>query len=170
MGGVIALIFVPALLAPGFFRRAVMAFPRHTMAGWLLTAAALVWVTLIVLNAPLGRFEYLKPFLYGVAPAAFLITVFLVDELLAPRALGGLFLLAANPVLNIARWHDSPWRLVVTVLVYLMVIAGMILVLSPFRFRQFMGLWAHDPIRCRIGGALAVLLGGLLIVLSLTIY
>jgi hypothetical protein len=170
MGSVLALLHLPALFAPGFFRRAVLAFPRHDWSAWLLTAVSLTWATLIVLNAPLGRFEWMKPGLYVVAPVTFLLMVFFLGDLLAPRALGGFLLLVANPVLNVTRWHDSPLRLVVTTVTYLLIIAGMILVLSPYRFRQFMALWVENPDVCRVGGALAVLLGGGLILLGLTVY
>ena len=170
MGVVVALIHLPALLFPGFFRRAAVAFPRNDWSGWILTAVSLTWATVIVLNAPLGRFEAFKPALYVVAPVTFLLMVFLLDDLLAPRALGGFLLLVANPILNVTRWHDSPLRLVVTTVTYLFIIAGMTLVLSPYRFRQFMGLWVQNPGSCRVGGALMVLLGGVLVLLGVGVY
>jgi hypothetical protein len=170
LGGILVVLHLPALFLPGPFRRMVAAFPRHDWSGWILTAVALTWTTLIVLNAPLGRFEHLKPALYIVAPTAFVLVVVFLDDLLAPRALGGLLLLAANPVLNIARWHESNLRLVVTVVVYILVIAGMALILSPWRFRQASSLWVNSESRCRVGGAAGVLLGGVLVLLGVTVY
>lgn len=167
--GVLALS-VPALLFPDGCRRGILAFPRSEWAGWLLTALALTWTSLIVLHAPLQRFESLKPALYILGPAAFLLIVIYLDELLAPRALGGVILLLANPVLKSARWHPSSLRLIVTTLTYLAIVAGVVLVLSPYRFRTFTAYWVEDGNRCRVGAAIAAFLGGLLVLLGLRVY
>jgi hypothetical protein len=45
-------------------------------------------------------------------------------------------LLIAVPILQAARWHASAWRLVVVVLVYLWIIYGLLLLLSPWWFRK----------------------------------
>lgn len=141
VGGALVLSGVFGLLAPDTLRRAARAFPRSRLPGWLLITLDLAWVSWIIHHAALGRFEPLKPALYVVAPLSLVAIVFLMDELLAPRALGGLLLLLANPVLNAARWHPSDWRLVMTVIAYVWAVAGMVFVLSPFRFRH-LAEWA----------------------------
>jgi len=144
-------------------------FPRSRTAAAVLTAVDLAWVAMIILRAPLGRFEFLKPYVIPAAIAAFAILFFFMDELLAPRALGGLLLLAGDPVLDAARWHPSQWRLVVVALVYLWVIAGMWLVLSPWRFR--LCLEKLDPAtRMRIAGGTLTAIGVLVGALALTWY
>ena len=85
-------------------------FSRNIPAAWILTALDVAWVAWIVFHASLGWFDPLKPALYILAPMSFLAMVFFMDELLAPRALGGLLLLLANPVLNSARWLETEWR------------------------------------------------------------
>jgi hypothetical protein len=167
---VLVLTQLPAALRPERYQRVASAFPRNEWAGWILCAVALSWTALIVLHAPLGRFEEWKPALYFVAPGAFVLMVFFLDELLAPRALGGLLLLVANPVLNIARWHPSNLRLVVTVVAYLLVVAGILLVLSPYRFRQATEWSCASRGRCRAVGTVGVALGTVLVVLGLTVY
>lgn len=170
LGGVLVALHLPPLLFPAASRKLALGIPRGDWIAWGLTAIALTWTALIVLNAPLGRFDGWKPALYVVAPLAFIFIVLFLDELLAPRALGGLMLLAANPILNVARWHPSGLRLVVTTLVYLGVLLGMVLVLSPYRLRQLLDFWMRDPIRCRVGAALGVFTGGALILLAVTVY
>jgi len=147
------------------FRR----FPRSRTAAAVLTAVDLAWVALIVMRAPLGRFEFLKPYVIPASVVAFGIVFFFVDELLAPRALGGFLLLAGDPVLDAARWNPSYWRLAVVALVYLWVIAGMWLVLSPWRFRLCIEKLV-PAIRMRIAGGVLAAAGGLVGGLALGCY
>lgn len=170
VGIVIVVLNVPGVLAPGAFRRALGAFPRSWLPAWILTAFDLTWVCWVILHAELGRFEFLKPAVYFAGPISFFLIVIFMDELLAPRALGGLLLLIANPVLNAARWHDSPWRLVMTVLAYVWVVAGITLVLSPFRFRKVAAWMTATDARCR-GLCLArAVAGAAILVLGLKLY
>jgi hypothetical protein len=169
-GALGVLLGLPLTLAPARCRALLSSFPRHPGAAWALTAACVLWVTWIVWHAALGRFEFLKPGLYLAAPAVFFLLIHFLDELLAARALGGLLLLMANPVLNAARWHDTPWRFVMTALAYAWVVAGMALVLSPYLFRRWSRVAAADDARCRATGIAALALAALLVGLGLTLY
>lgn len=167
---VIMAVNAPCLLWPPAVRRAAAAFPRSRVPAWLLIALDLAWVAWIVLHAELGRFDWVKPYIYAAAPAAFFLIVFFMDELLAPRALGGLLLLAANPVIRAARWHESDWRWVIMVVAYVWAVAGIVLVLSPYYFRR-VAEWAHRTDgRCRLLGALRFGLGLLLLGLGLAVF
>ena len=121
---------------PAAARSALQTFPRSKWPAWLLTAACLFWVAWVVQHAALGRFEGLKPFVPVAALALFAGMVWLLDELLAPRALGGLLLLVANPMLSGVRWADSAWRYAIVLLAYAAVLAGCALVLHPWIFRR----------------------------------
>lgn len=156
--------FMPAAHATSMDR-----FPRHRGFAVVLTLINVAWVTWLLFDTPLGRFEGLKPLLYILAPLTFYAVIQFMDELLAPRMWGGLLLLAAAPVLDIARWHDSTARLVITVLVYLWVVWGIILVLSPYRFRHWVS-WLRRNQLTSVAAVASVLLGGALITLALTIY
>ncbi len=170
IGTVVAVLNISAFLAPGLFRKMVLSFPRNKAAAWVLTAVDLYWVAWIVLHAALGRFEFLKPYIYFAAPVSFLLIIFFMDELLAPRALGGFILLLADPILTAARWHPSNWRYVMTVLAYVWVIAGIIFVLSPYRLRQLLEFGTKTDWRCRVGGAIRFLAGVALVYLGLRVY
>ena len=161
---------LPAILAPAFFRRMATGFSRNVPAAWILTAIDIAWVAWIILHASLGRFESLKPLVYIAAPVSFFALVYFVDELLAPRALGGLLLLLANPVLISARWLDTEWRLVMVVIAYLWVIAGILFVLSPYRHRQAAEWGTKTNLRCLLGGAIRFLVGAFVLFLGLKIY
>jgi len=145
-------------------------FPRSRLAGGLLAAVALAWAGWIVFHAPLGRFEGLKPALVVAVPIAFLLVFFYMDELLAPRAVGALLLLAATPILESARWHPSSWRLLVVVLAYVLVVKGMALVLNPYLLRKCLEWGARHPALVRVGAVANVVLGLALVILSLTVY
>ena len=92
--------------------------------------------------------------------------IFLMDELLAARAFGGLLLLAGNPVLLAARWAPTPWRLVMPTLVYIWVLAGMILVLSPWRLRKALERLGGDR-GWRLAGVTLGVIGFVVLVLAL---
>lgn len=170
LGGFIMAVNLPAIFAPAFFRRVATNFPRNIPAAWILTAIDVAWVSWVICHASLGRFEPLKPLVYVGAPVSFLAMVFFMDELLAPRALGGLLLLLANPVLISARWLDTPWRLVMVVIAYIWVIAGITFVLSPFRLRQAAEWGTKTNIRCIIGGSIRFLVGLFVLILGLKVY
>ena len=170
LGGAIAIVHAPGLLAPERARAWMAGFPRNKWAGWALTAITLGWSAWLVMQMPLGPFDVYKPLLYGLAPVAFVLIVLLMDELLAARALGGLFLLIPSPLLNAARPHESDWRLVITVLAYGFVIAGIILVLCPYRFRKTAASWSRSHTACRVWGGAGLILGLVVIALALTVY
>ena len=170
VGCLIMLVNLPAFLVPGKFLQVVYKFPRSTWPAWVLTAVDLVWVAWMVHHANLGRFEYLKPFIYPAAPVAFGLIVFFMNELLAPRALGGLLMLAACPILHAARWEATDWRYVMTVLAYVWAVAGMVLMLSPFRFRQAVQWVNRSDALCRWLAVPRLALGGLVLFLGLAVY
>jgi hypothetical protein len=129
---------------PSALRTALAAFPRSKWPGWILTALCVFWVSWVIRHAALGRFEALKPLIPVLAVLLFLAMVWLLDELLAPRALGGLLLLVANPVLNGVRWADSAWRFVPAIIAYAWVVAGCVLVLHPWAFRKLVERFARS--------------------------
>ena len=155
------------LAEPVRFRSVLRALPRHRPAAWAFTAICFAVAARMLLTAPLGRFEGWKPLVYLLAPALFFLTVHFVDELLAARALGGLLVLFPEPVLAASRMNDSPWRLVVVVLMYLWAVSGMLLVLYPYQLRLKSEKWLNTDGKCRLWGAVNVALSAVLFVLAL---
>ncbi len=170
LGAFIMIVNVPAVVVPSLFRRTALSFPRSKAPAWLLTAFCLTWVAWVMLHAYLGRFEFLKPAIYAAGPIAFILMVVFMDELLAPRALGGLLLLIANPVMAAARWHESEWRLVITVIAYAWVMAGIMLVLAPYWFRHAVEFATRTNRRCVLLGLVRMAVGALVLLLGLKVY
>jgi len=160
-----------SMLIPARVRAGLAAFPRSIWPGRILAAIDLVWAAYALSLMHLGMFDAWKVHLYWLVPVAIFLCVKYLDELLSPRALGGLFLLAAGPVLNIARWHSSEWRLVVAVIAYVWILLGLTFLLSPWWFRRLVPWIAGPNDRAvQIGGAIKALLGLGLIALALLVY
>jgi hypothetical protein len=160
-----------SLAAPARVRAGAEWFPRSVWPGRILAAVDLIWASYNLTLMHLGMFDAFKIHLCWLAPVAIYLCVKYMDELLSPRALGGLFLLAAGPALNIARWHPSEARLVVSLIAYLWIGLGLTFLLSPWWFRRLMPrMVGSNDRQVRIGGALKALAGLGLIALALLVY
>jgi len=170
LGGVVAAVGAALAAAPTAVRDWSARFPRMKPAAWMLTALDLLWSAWLVHQMPLEGFDNLKPLLYVITPATFVLVVMLLDDLLAPRALGGLLLLIPCPLLDVQRWHPSPWRAVVAVLAYAVAGMGFALVLNPYQFRKVMTIVTANDRRGRLLGALTGAAGTGVVILALTKY
>ena len=171
VGAFFVLVNLPALLVPTWFRNTLLAFPRSRWPAWVLTALDLAWFGWLLYHEPLWPFfDPVRPWLVVIVPVVIVLVGIFMDELLAARALGGLLLLVAGPMLDTARWHPSAWRFVVIVLAYVWVVAGMVFVLSPYRVRRFFDFITRTELHCRVGGALRLAFGILLLVLGCKVF
>jgi uncharacterized protein YjeT (DUF2065 family) len=156
LGAILAGAGVAARMNPARFASALRAFPRDRRAAWLLSAAALAGAAWMARDLPSGRLAFLRSWLWPIAGVLWVLVNRYMDELLAPRALGGLLLLAAAPLLHAVRMHASGWSRVPAGLAYLAVVAGILLVLGPYHFRRTVAPWTAAPDRLRrAGGVLA---------------
>jgi len=140
-------------------------FPRNRFWGIVLSAIGLLWSALLINDMTLGGLSAYKWLLYILTPLAFYLVIQYLDELLAPRALGGLLMLYPTVMVEAARWHESSWRLILVGLAYVMVTFGAWLMLCPFKFR----IWGDALVSTRSRRmAAAIVLGVLAILLVLT--
>ena len=158
-----ALIGVWALALPAAWRTAMQKFPRYTPAGWVFTVISIGWFAWNINASPLGGLDVYKRALWIVAPTVIYLIIRYMDELLAPRALGGFLLLVPGTVLDASRIdYSTPYRLVMVIVAYGFVVIGCYLVAGPHRFR----LWLASPIASdtkarRTGASLVALALGL---------
>ncbi|NQU40178.1 MAG: hypothetical protein HQ523_09525 [Lentisphaerae bacterium] len=170
MGAVLAPLYLAMVIAPAVALKGWRAFPRNRPMAVILSAISFAWVGWLLHQTPMGRFETLRqPITLSLPVVCVLVNIF-SSELLAPRALGGIMILVPAPLLAAARWHPSPWRYVMLVLAYALVVKGIALILSPFLFRRGMERIVKDVATCRAWGGLGVAMALLLIVLGLTVY
>ncbi|MBN1556959.1 MAG: hypothetical protein JW951_02295 [Lentisphaerae bacterium] len=170
LGAVLCALYLPLAAAPARARAWLVRFPRSRWPGRILTAADLIWAAWLLQQMPLGRFDRYKPLLYLLTPLTYGLIIALMDELLSPRALGGLLVLVPAALLRLARWHPSPWRLVVVVLAYAMAVKGILLILAPYRFRLWSERLLSTDRACRAWGGLGLAVGLLLLVLGAAVY
>ncbi|MEI8140132.1 MAG: hypothetical protein WCI03_09725 [bacterium] len=171
IGGVYVALHAPLVLAPQTVRKLFKLFPRNFWLGAVLSAMALGWSAVEVNAMPLGNFigDY-KWLLWILTPVVLGLILVFMNELLAARALGGLLLLVANPVLSIQCLSASKATWLIAGLAYCWVVAGTLLVLSPYRFRLAVEKFCATDGSCRLAGAAGVVLGFVLVVLGLTVF
>lgn len=124
-------------------KKALDRFPRDRLCGQVITLICIGWFAWQTSLTPMGEFSRLKMVLYGAAPVAFFLIITYLDEMLAVRSLGAFFLLLGVPILRSVFLHDSNWRILLSLFVYIMVVKGMFLVAGPFHFRRWVNwCWA----------------------------
>lgn len=127
-----------ALAKPEAAKGALKAFPRNRWAGWVLTAAACAWAGWIVWGGTTtGMFQFAHGWVPVLAVVLFGACVWALEELLAARMLGGLMLLAADPVLDGIRWGGGAWEYVMAGVTYGGIVVGALWLLHPWRFRTW---------------------------------
>lgn len=170
MGAVVGLIGLPGLLAPektlGVYNRLY----RNVLAARALTLIDMVWVGILLLDTFWGGYEPYKRWTYVAVPVAILLICVYVDDLLMPRALGGLFLLVPAPVLSVFRWEASTFRYVLIVFCYLLVIAGFALIMNPFMYRKALECVGKSTARFRTTGAVVTAFGAVVVALGLLVF
>lgn len=171
IGCTFVVFHLPAVMTPQKTRSWLKSFPRNKPMGFCLSAIAVALAAYLLHGSVLvATMPSIKPLVVVLAPVAYVLIVIFLGELLAPRALGGLLLIAPMFLLDTARWHSSPWRLVLTVLAYIWVIQGSALMLSPFLFRKTAEFLSRSDTRLRIAGCLGAAAGIGLLLLSLLEY
>ena len=111
-------------------------FPRTFQWGVILMVISLVWALFLLANMDMGEFFTWRRFLLMLLPVSFVLIVVYVPEFLAVRALGCLMLLAASPVLYAAFMLPQTSRLLLPILAYAWIIAGMYFIGMPYLMRD----------------------------------
>ena len=73
LGGALIVLYAPLVAAPDKARTLLLAFPRHKLTGYALTALGLFWLATLILPMDLGYFSFLKPYVYVVGPVLFIV-------------------------------------------------------------------------------------------------
>ncbi|MGZ5020009.1 MAG: hypothetical protein ACXWAV_06245, partial [Chthoniobacterales bacterium] len=126
------LISLPSLFRPTLGRDWFTKLPRSRPAGILLFTIAFIWTFWLLATMEMGEFSsFRKPLLIALPVGYFLVLRF-VNEFLAVRALGILYLLAAEPLIEAAFLRYESSRLLVTVFAYILVVKGLFFVTMPY--------------------------------------
>jgi len=168
-GAFLILISLPGLLKPDFASVA-QRFPRSRVAGVILLTADLVWSFWLLATMEMGEFSAFRRPLLIALPIGYVLVLRFVDEFLAVRALGILCLLAAEPLLDAAFLRYETSRLLVTVLAYLLILAGLFWVTIPYLLRDQINWSARGTTRWRLLQGIALCYGVVILALAITVY
>jgi len=164
------LISLPGILKPGLVQDWAKRLPRSRVAGIALLSVGLAWSFWLLASMEMGEFSWFRKPLLILLPIAYVLTLRFVDEFLAVRALGILCLFAAEPLLDAAFFRYETSRLIITVLAYLLVIAGMIWVTMPYLLRDQIDWGSRNNTRWRFVHGAALLYGIVVLALAITLY
>src|SRR5438132_3076456 len=163
------LIGLLGLLKPDF-PSLVKRFPRSYVAGVSLLTICLLWTFWLLYTIPMGEFSAFRRPLLIALPIGYVLVLRFVDEFLAVRALGILCLLAAEPLLDAAFLRYETSRLLVTVLAYLLIVAGLFWVTIPYLLRDQINWTARGAVRWRLLQGIALCYGVVILALAITVY
>lgn len=167
-GVLLALLSLAAIFFPA--RDFLPKFPRSRTAGAALLTVDLVWSFWLLATMEMGEFSNFRRPLLFILPVGFILVLKFVDEFLAVRALGILCLLAAEPLLDAAFLRPEVSRLLVTVLAYLMILAGLFWVTMPYLLRDQIQWSTKTTGRWRLVSGLGLALGAAILVCAFVAY
>jgi hypothetical protein len=169
-GVFLAILGLWGLVQPGSSQAAARRLPRSRVGGFVLLTVAFFWSFWLLATMEMGEFSsFRKPLLF-VLPVGFLLVLRFVDEFLAARALGILFLLAAEPLLDAAFFRTESTRLLVTVFAYLLIVVGLFWVTMPYLLRDHINWSARTNSRWRFAHGLVFLYGAAILACAVTRY
>jgi hypothetical protein len=167
-GAILVLLSLLAIFLP--VQTFLPRFPRSRAAGAALLTIDLIWSFWLLATMEMGEFSGFRRPLLIVLPIGFFLVLRFVDEFLAVRALGILCLLAAEPLLDAAFLQPQTSRLFLTLLAYLMIIAGLIWVTMPYLLRDQLN-WSLQQIgRWRFLSGISLALGVAILVCAFVTY
>jgi hypothetical protein len=171
IAGIILLLFgLWGLVQPAASQSAARSLPRSRVAGFVLLTITFFWSFWLVATMEMGEFSsFRKPLLF-ILPVGFLLVLRFVDEFLAARALGILFLLAAEPLLDAAFFRDERSRLLVTAFAYVLIVAGLFWVTMPYLLRDQINWSARTNGRWRLTHIVIFLYGAAVLACAVTRY
>jgi hypothetical protein len=171
IAGIFLLLFgLSGLIKPEASQAFARSLPRSRVAGFVLLALAFFWTFWLLATMELGEFSGFRKPLLVIMPIGFLLVLRFVDEFLAARALGILFLLAAEPLLSAAFFRIETSRLLVTVFAYLLIVVGLFWVTMPYLLRDQINWSARTNGRWRLTHGLALLYGAAILACAVTRY
>ncbi len=161
---------VMALLKGGQAQAFLKGFPRNYAWGVALLSIDFVWGMMCLSNMDMGEFYTLRNYFLYLVPVGFVLVLVYVKEFLAVRALGTLLLLIAGIVLQAAFLQPQVSRLLLPIISYVWIIAGLFFVGMPFLMRDWVTWVTGSPLRWKAATVGGVAYGAVLLVAALLWY
>ncbi|MDQ3623346.1 MAG: hypothetical protein M3463_12785 [Verrucomicrobiota bacterium] len=148
----------------------LQAFPRSRPMGLALLVIVAAWSWILIKTIDLGEFTHWRMRILVFIPIAAFLTWRYVDEFLAPRSLGMLVLLAAEPLLEAAFLRPEASRLFLVSLVYVAIVFGLFWIGMPYTLRDQIAWLSRKESRWRAAALTGLAYGLLLLSLPLTLH
>jgi hypothetical protein len=142
-------------------------FPRDYFPGAVLLTVAMLWSMVCLACMDMGEFYHLRGKLLLAVPVSYVLVLVYVKEFIAVRALGCVLLLAAGPVLQAAFLQPQQTRLLLPILAYVWIIAGMFMIGTPYMLRDWIQWVLKSELRWKLATLGGVAYGTLLITFAL---
>jgi len=170
-----ALLGLLALASPVRFGSALRKFARNVPVGIVLMLIGTGWFFYNLYSSDLTDFAALRPFLYGAVILVGLGNCLFVQDYIAVRGAAVVTLLACDKILDWQRWHVTAgfdphsWlqpKNVIALWCYLIIIAAIWVVHSPFRLRDAFDWAAQNSARLKRVGSGLLGFGAVLVVVA----
>lgn len=158
------------LAQPSAWREGWRRFPRSAAWGWPLMVAGTAWFLWNLKMENISDFAVFKPAMLVGFAAVGLGTCVFVRDYLPVRGLAILFLLVAKLMVDTGRWSPSDWRMLMAGWAYVLVVAGMWLTVSPWRFRDWIEWSTASDGRIRMLCGVRLVFGFGVALLGLTVF
>ena len=169
-GAFLLLVSLPGLLLPGAMQSFFTQLPRSRVLGIVLLTMALAWSFWLLATMEMGEFSGFRRPLLIALPIGYLLVMRFVSEFLAVRALGILFLLGGEPLLEAAFLRYEPSRLLATIFAYLLIVAGLFWVTMPYLLRDHIAWSTRSTGRWFSVNLLALVYGAVILAFAFTQY
>jgi len=146
------------------------AFPRAFQWGFILLTVDVIWSVFALANMDMGEFFNMRRTFIMITIAGYVAVVMYVKEFLAVRALGALMLLVAGPVLTAAFLQPQTSRLLLPILAYGWIIAGMYFIGMPYLMRDWVAWFTAKPQRWNLAMYAGIGYGALLLAAAVLFY
>lgn len=158
-----ALAFIKAALLLAIPQKTgalMKALPTDKTAGAILTTIAWIWAA-ITLNAyPVDFLAFVQgPLTFIIAIICIPLSIFLMPDQLASRALSALYMLYPMPMILATRDAETAWRLLPITLGYISLTFGMVIMFYPWHLRRLI-FWVADRRGAMLASGLLSLLTG----------
>jgi hypothetical protein len=145
-------------------------FSRNRTWGIALLFIDMVWSLFLVTHMDMGEFYTWRQAITILVPVSFVLIVVFVPEFLAVRALGTLLLLVAEPVLEAAFLREPTSRLLLPILAYAWIIAGMFMIGMPYMLRDAIDWLTKTTERWKMAALGGAAYGALILVMAVLNY
>jgi len=159
-----------ALLCASQSMKMAVDFPRNRAWGIGILFVDMVWSLFLVTHMDMGEFYTWRQWITILVPVSFVLVITYVPEFLAVRALGTMLLLLAQPVLGAAFLREPTSRLLLAVLAYVWVFAGMFMIGMPYLMRDAISWLTKSSGRWKMAAFAGAVYGAVVLLAALMFY